>query len=922
MNRLSFYFLILCIFFVYSGVASELFAQKKDLKPEDYAQWQSIAQTALSADGNWFAYTISLVEGDGWLQLRPAKEASKEEKHKFKHATSPTFSNNNRWFAFRISLPEEERRQKQEQQERLKFQAGLFDLHSAAVDTFNNISGFEFTESGNILLLRKYRPENSDHRGFDLIIRNLENGTNQLIGNVAEYELNEENSLLAVLIDSYDKIGNGIQLIDLESLTTRVLESDEAEYRSLLWNEQGDGLAFKKVTEHKGFHEDTFEIYAITELPDSPETHQFTPIERDDFPENKHIVDYRSIRWSEDGQRIFFGIKESEPEERPDTNAGKPESDENDEPQEKEDDPDAHLDPTNVEIWHWRDDPIQPRQRVLSQIDQQSNFLSVWHLGDNRFVQLIDNHDHSILLAPQEKYAVIYDPTPHIPRFRENWNNVYIVDVEDGNRQLVLERHESVRTSPGGDYLLYFRENHWWSYHIPSGRHMNLTADVDTKFNNFTFISGREQDRPFGAGQFAEDDSWVLLYDQFDIYKVAPDGSDITKVTDGSADEIRYRQSRTDGVNTGLDPDEPFYANLFGNRTKDRGYARINPDNRMETLIYESKMIDRLEKAKDADLYVYMTQTAIDSPNFYLTDKNFNDRLVLTDTNPQQQDYQWGDDELVSFVNDRGEELEGRLIYPANYEPGKQYPMIVYIYERRSQSLHNYSMPNRTSAYNQRRFSSEGYFVFEPDITYELRRPGMSAVESVAPAVKKVLETGMIDENKIGLTGHSWGGYQTNFIITQSNLFASAVAGAPLTNMISMYNSIYWNTGMPDATIFEVSQGRFPDPYWKDWDNFIENSPIYQMEQTETPLLLKFGTDDGAVDFNQGVELYNTMRRMEKPFVMLVYEGENHSLGRRENQIDFANRAMEWHEHFILGKEPADWILDGLPFIDRPEMTE
>jgi dipeptidyl aminopeptidase/acylaminoacyl peptidase len=247
---------------------------------------------------------------------------------------------------------------------------------------------------------------------------------------------------------------------------------------------------------------------------------------------------------------------------------------------------------------------------------------------------------------------------------------------------------------------------------------------------------------------------------------------------------------------------------------------------------------------------------------------------------------------------------------------------MVKLYERRSHFLHSYTPPSRTSAYNQRRFSSEGYFVLEPDITYELRRPGMSAVESVVPAVKKVLETGMVHEDQIGITGHSWGGYQANFIITQTDLFASVVAGAPLTNMISMYNSVYWNTGIPDATIFEVNQGRFPDPYWQDWDNFVENSPIYQMQNTETPLLLKFGTDDGAVDFNQGVELYNTMRRMEKPFVMLVYDGENHSLGRRENQIDFANRAFEWHDHFILGKEPADWIIHGLPYLERPEMNQ
>jgi dipeptidyl aminopeptidase/acylaminoacyl peptidase len=105
-----------------------------------------------------------------------------------------------------------------------------------------------------------------------------------------------------------------------------------------------------------------------------------------------------------------------------------------------------------------------------------------------------------------------------------------------------------------------------------------------------------------------------------------------------------------------------------------------------------------------------------------------------------------------------------------------------------------------------------------------------------------------------------------------------------------------------------------------DWDKFIDNSPIFNIENTETPLLVEFGTDDGAVDFNQGVELYTTMRRMEKPFVMLVYEGENHGLAREENQIDYATRAFQWHDHYLKGEPAPDWIKEGLPYLERPAM--
>ncbi len=920
MNRLSLSHLLFFPLFVFLAFASnfELIAQKKDLKPEDYAQWQRIGQAELSPDANWFSYNISLVEGDGWLVVKEVG-ADPEDEHKFENSFNQNFSSDNRWFVFRIGFPEEETRQRREQQERLKYKLGVMDLHTSEVDTINHIASYELSDDGRFLLMRKYKPEESAIRGSDVIIRDLENGSDLLLGNVAEGKFNDDGSHFAILIDSYGKIGNGVQLIDLETMTTRVLESNEAEYRSLTWNEDGTSLAFLKAQQREGYEEDSHKIYTFSGLGGQSQKRIFDIGDRDDFPEDMRVVDYRSLQWSDDGERLFFGIKEwtrIEKEEEPETEQ---ESDPEEKPEEEED-PDAHLSPSNVEVWHWKDDPIQPRQRVTSQSDLQANFLSVWHLEDDRFVQLIDDYEHTIMLMHQQNHAILYDPTPYQPRLRESWQDVYIVDAANGERTPVLERHETVRTSPGGNYILYFQDDQWWSYNINDQQHTNLTEEVDTRFNNFTFISGRENDRPFGAGQWAENDEWVLLYDQFDVYKTRPDGSGIERITNGAPDYIRYRQYRMGWDEPALDPDEPFYLTMFGDRTKHRGYARVDSRDRIQTLVYEPRMFSRLSKTEEADAYTYMAESAVDSPNIYLTDDSFSHTVRLTDTNPQQDEYHWADDELITFTNDRGEELEGRLLYPANYESGKEYPMMVYIYERRSQTMHSYSMPGRTSPYNQRRFSSEGYFVFEPDITYELRRPGMSAVESVVPAVKKVLETGMVNEDKIGLTGHSWGGYQTNFIITQTDLFASAVAGAPLTNMISMYNSVYWNTGIPDATIFEISQGRFPDPYWKDWDNFVENSPIFQIEQTETPLLLKFGTDDGAVDFHQGVELYNTMRRMQKPFVMLVYEGENHSLGRRENQIDYTTRAFEWHDHYLLGKEPADWIIHGLPYIERPEM--
>ncbi len=897
--------------------------QKKKLTPADYAQWQRIGETELSPDGNWFAWNIHLVEGDGWLMLQQTGE-DPVEGHRFDNALRASFSEDNNWFGFLMGVSEDERRSMRERGETVKYDFALMNLNSAEIDTFSNISQFEFSGDGSHLLMRKYLPEGSRTRGADIILRDLETGANQLIGNVAQFEFNEDGNLLAYRIDSYEKLGNGVHLVDLETRTTRVLESDAADYERLIWHENGNSLMFKKKTEHEDFKEESYKIYLFKNVDETPIKKVFDPESHPDFPEEYRIVNYQNLIWSDDGDRVFFGIKErTRKEDDTPENDNDQETDDTDEEEtEEEEDPDAHLDPSNVEVWHWQDDPMQSRQKVMRQQLEESNFLSAWHVEDDRFVKLTDNHQHMLTLTGDHRHAILYDPTPHKPRVRELWNDVYLVDVENGGHRLVLERHEWVFSSAAGNYLIYFRENHWWTYHIADGRHVNLTAELDQPFNNYTNITGREFDPAFGRGQWAEDDQWVLLYDEFDVYKADPDGREITRITNCRENDIRYRQQRLDFDTDAINPDEPFYLNMFGEINKNRGYTRVNPDGEVETLIFEPAQISRLTKTEEKLHYTYMRQTAAESPNIFLVDEDFGNPVQLTNTNPQQEKYYWADDELVHFTNKRGEELQGRLIYPANYEPGQQYPMIVLIYEQLSQSLHGYSMPSRTSAYNQRRFSSEGYFVFMPDITYELNRPGMSAVESVVPAVEKVLESGMIDADKIGLTGHSWGGYQTNFIITQTDLFSSAVAGAPLVNLISMYNSIYWSSGFHQGYIFETSQGRFPYPWWEDKESFLENSPLHQIENSETPLLLMFGTDDGAVPFNQGVELYTTMRRMHKEFVMLVYEGEGHGLGRRENQIDYANRAMQWHAYYLLGEEPESWIKEGLPFIERPEITE
>jgi dipeptidyl aminopeptidase/acylaminoacyl peptidase len=243
--------------------------------------------------------------------------------------------------------------------------------------------------------------------------------------------------------------------------------------------------------------------------------------------------------------------------------------------------------------------------------------------------------------------------------------------------------------------------------------------------------------------------------------------------------------------------------------------------------------------------------------------------------------------------------------------------MIVYIYEIRSNAIHQYYSPSERNAYNPTNWTQQGYFVLQPDIVYRDRDPGLSAVDAIEPAVDKMIATGMIDETKVGLIGHSWGGYQTAFVSTVSKKFAAGVAGAPLTELASMYLSVYWNSGGTDARIFEISQGRMEVPPWKDLDAYTRNSAVWNIEKMETPLLVTFGDKDGAVDWHQGIVMYNAARRENKDLVMLVYEGENHGLAQKPNQIDYQRRVMEWFNHYLKGDPAPEWIQTGVKFLDK-----
>ena len=436
----------------------------------------------------------------------------------------------------------------------------------------------------------------------------------------------------------------------------------------------------------------------------------------------------------------------------------------------------------------------------------------------------------------------------------------------------------------------------------------------------------------YGIAGWTKNDRSVIVYDAYDMWELFPDGKEKPRrLTDGAAEEIRHRYVRMTpqaGAGRGgrggrggedaewIDLAKPVYLSLEGRWTKRSGYARL-VNGKTERLLWLEQGVRGLEKAKNADTFVYQAGAWNQSPNYFTAGADLKNPQKASDTNPFAAQVPWGRAELVDYQNSHGERLQGALYYPANYERGKKYPMIVQIYEIVSTQLHNWTAPSERTTYNATVWTQNGYFVYRPDIVFRPRAPGLSALDCVTAGVKKVLESGMIDAKRVGLVGHSWGGYETTFLLTQTNMFAAGVAGGSLTNLASSYGEIYWNSGGPETNHVEVGQERMEVPLYEDPQAYIRNSAVYFANKLSAPLLLSVGDHDGASDWHQDIELYNSARRAGKPVVMLVYEGENHAVAQKANQLDYHRRINAWFDHYLKDEAAPEWITQGVTVLDR-----
>lgn len=702
-----------------------------------------------------------------------------------------------------------------------------------------------------------------------------------------------------------------MSILTLADGSRRALHNARQTFRRLQWDDEGGAaLAVLRGEEVEDKVEETNVLMVWTDLDTaSPRRMVLDPEALEgSWPEDMVISQRQALRWSHDGQRVFLGLKEQRD--------SPPESD----------DPRA-----DVDIWHWADERLQSVQQVQANRDRNRTHLAVFHLdgsadtegADGRFVQLADTTLTDTSLSPRGSALVARDGREWVDDWRPPYANVYQVDLETGERTGFLEEHLRVMGfSPDDRHYLWWEDGHIHARDLATGEHTNLTAATPVSFENETF-NRKGEVPPYGVQGWAADDRGLILATRHDLWLVPLDGGEGTNLTAARGDDepIRYRIVTLDPDEDFIDLDRPLLLSAFHEDDKRDGYWRLT-DGALEPLVWEDRSFSRLAKAEDADRLVWVQESFRESPDLWTGTTDFTDRRQLTDANPHQEEFLWGERILLDFVTVRGDTLQATLAIPDDWSPGDApRPMLVSYYEQNSQNLNRYPTPRYASGPQFARFLSHGYMVLQPDIAFHLGDTHSQMKDAVMAAADSAVAMGYADPDRIGLHGHSFSGQGTAHISTQTDRFAAILAGAAATNLISDFNQLWTSAGTNQHRYNTYGQGRFATNPFDDFDLYVQESAVHHAANMNTPLLILHGTEDGSVEWLQGVEFYNALRFHRKPVILLSYPGEGHSLGRHENREDFQIRMHQFFDHHLLGAEAPAWMTEGVPFLDKPYHT-
>lgn len=899
---------------------------KQPVTPKDYGRWESLGAGTLSPNGKWLAYAVNRVNEENELRIGGGP---RDTTIAVLYGSGPLFTPDSKWLAYAVGVSPVDRDRLTRDKKPIHNSAGVRNLMTGLSEVVPDVQSFRFSADGRFLAMRRYPAEGK--RMAELIVKDLTADTRITFGNVAEFAWADKRPLLALSIETEGGAGNATQLWDGSSGALKVLDASSSIYRGLVWRSKGEDLAVLRTRTEAEFRDTSHVVLAWLRAGSPNQLRKELDPLAAGISKEMRIAEHRRPEWAKDGSVVFVGIR---PRERTrgrgdstvassdDGSAATPNASRQPAAQARGD----SVKTSDVQVWHVNDVRMMAMQKQQEKQDLERTLLTAWHMGDGKVVQIGSNMLETTRVLEGSTHATETDRSAYAwgVKFGRPYSDIWLIDVKTGERKKALEK---VRYFGGGSAtgkrLFWYDGKDYWSYDIATGARTNLTANVQANFANADWDTPGDMVPPSGYAGWTKGDGALLVYDEYDVWSLTPDGSGGRRLSDGAAGRVVHRYVRNEDEDGGIDTSKPLYFSLYAKRLKQYGFARLVPGRAIERLTLEDARLARLTRADSAATVAFTRERFDDSPDWFVAPGDLRAAKQISKTNPFQSDYAWGRAELVDFKSARGLALQAALFYPANFDATKKYPMIVYPYELRAQAVHDYVAPSERGYYNINVWTATGYFVLLPDIVFRARDPGIATLEALEPAVRTITARGSVDSTKVGLVGHSWGGYEAAFVPTRTNIFAASVAGAAITNFMSFPGAIHWTPGIAEFDHWETGQARMEVPPWDDPEAYIRNSPIAKVQELRTPMLLEFGDADGTVDWHQGIEFYNFARRAGREnVVMLVYPGEDHGLRKKENQIDYHRRINQWFGHWLKGEPAAKWMREGQSWLERKSVLE
>lgn len=912
-------------------------AQKKPLDLTVFDEWQSIGMKELSNNGSWVAYQVNAQESDNTLNFFGLKT---DKNLSFHRGEQSVFTADSKFAIFKIKPFYKDlklvRIKKKKEHEIAKDSIGILNLATNQVEKLPNIKSFKTPKKEGSFLAylvekedlkndknvksdstkTKDKPVKSAGKDkkdtpLELVLRNLISGQKKSFKNVMNYEFSENGKQLIFSTkqekkDSLDQTKYGVFLVNTATFAQKQLVDTIGEFKQFAFDEMASKVAFVGTTDEEKKENKTYYLYHTS--TNNPQ--QIKKTELLGLKKNWQVSENRQPKFSKDGNSLFIGLMPKLVEKDTTIIA------------------DDHA---KVDVWSYKDEFIQPQQLKNLEREKKRSYLSVIDFSNpEKVTQLADLYMNQVEILNEGNSNFALGTSDNAYRLISNWDltrrrDYYIVNVKNGQRELFAQGLAGrVEMSPNGKFAVYYNAENglWSSYNIETKQTKVLNKKLKVKFYD------EENDSPtlaqaYGVAYFTDNDETVLIKDRYDIWEFDLVGNRRPEnVTNGFGRKhnITFDINQLNEELKTINRDTQLYLGAFNNQNKQSGvYQTIiskakNPE---KVVMSNTWGVQKMTKALNANQYIYTKETFRNSPDVYVS-TNFKDEKKVSAINPQQKDYYWGNGELVTWKTYSGKNTTGVVYKPENFDPNKKYPMIVYFYEKLSDNLNRYQAPAPTpSRINHTYFVSNDYIVFTPDISYTVGHPAKSAEDYINSGVEALKKNNWVNGDKIGIQGQSWGGYQVSHLITATDMYAAAWAGAPVVNMTSAYGGIRWGTGMSRQFQYEQTQSRIGKTLWEAPELYIENSPLFNMPKVTTPVVIMHNDEDGAVPWYQGIEMFMALRRLGKPSWMLNYNGDDHNLIKRANRNDIQKRQVQFFEHYLKDQPAPKWMSEGVPAISK-----